>query len=163
VASPDPVEDQGWLVAPAAPSEGPLSPPQQHGLLLLLTAAVLALGISLVFTSPRRAPTRVDPSTPIELADAVVIMPVFHEGTSAGLVVNLNTATADELTSLSGVGPVLAQRIVAYREEHGPFATPEDVLAVSGIGPATLAGFRDRVTVADAAKEDADSESGAAP
>ena len=63
---------------------------------------------------------------------------------STGLV-SLSLATASELESLSGVGPALAQRIISWREEHGPFRQVEDVLAVSGIGTAMLEGFRDQV------------------
>ncbi len=61
--------------------------------------------------------------------------------------VNVNVAGADALTALPGVGPVLAQRIVDYREEHGPFASVEALDAVSGIGPAVLEGLRDAATV----------------
>jgi len=63
---------------------------------------------------------------------------------SSGLV-SLSLASASELESLSGVGPALAQRIISWREQHGPFRQIEDVLAVSGIGPATLEGFRNQV------------------
>ncbi|MHA7262142.1 helix-hairpin-helix domain-containing protein [Arthrobacter sp. TMN-37] len=58
-------------------------------------------------------------------------------GTSAGAV-NLNTADAPTLESLPRVGPVLAERIIAWRTEHGPFAQAEDLDAVPGIGPALL-------------------------
>jgi competence protein ComEA len=63
---------------------------------------------------------------------------------SSGLV-SLSLASASELESLSGVGPALAERIISWREQHGPFRQIEDVLAVSGIGPATLEGFRNQV------------------
>jgi competence ComEA-like helix-hairpin-helix protein len=49
-----------------------------------------------------------------------------------------SSATAAELTLLPGIGPVLAERIVDHRENHGPFERPEALLAVPGIGPATL-------------------------
>ncbi len=49
---------------------------------------------------------------------------------------NVNTATAAELEELPGIGPALAGRILAWREEHGPFSGPEDLLRVSGVGPA---------------------------
>ena len=49
---------------------------------------------------------------------------------------DLNTATEAELDDLPGLGPALAGRIVAWREEHGPFPAPEDVMQVEGIGPA---------------------------
>ena len=62
-------------------------------------------------------------------------------------LINLNTATVEELDTLSGIGPALAARIVAYRTEYGPFQRVDDVTLVSGIGPATLAGFADLVTV----------------
>jgi len=62
---------------------------------------------------------------------------------------NLNTATAAELEALPGIGPALAQRIVEYREQHGPFTTVEDLLAVSGIGPAKLEQLRPYITVED--------------
>ena len=52
--------------------------------------------------------------------------------------INLNTATAEELTRLRGVGEALAQRIVAYREEHGPFRRVEEITRVNGIGQAVL-------------------------
>lgn len=59
--------------------------------------------------------------------------------------VDLNRADATQLEVLPGVGPVLAQRIVAYREENGPYATIEDLLDVPGIGEAKLAQLRDAV------------------
>lgn len=53
--------------------------------------------------------------------------------------VNLNTATAEGLEELPGVGPVTAQKIVEWRTEHGAFRAVEDLLEVDGIGPKTLA------------------------
>lgn len=61
--------------------------------------------------------------------------------------ININTATAPQLETLDGVGPVLAQRIVAYREQNGLFTTVDDLDGVSGIGPKRLAAIRDRCTV----------------
>ena len=57
---------------------------------------------------------------------------------SAGGKVNLNTASLEELDSLPKVGPVLAQRIVDWRKEHGPFKAVEELDAVDGVGPKML-------------------------
>ena len=63
--------------------------------------------------------------------------------------ININTAGVQELTALRGVGEVTAKAIVAYREQHGAFKSIDDLVAVKGIGPKTLASFRDRLTVGD--------------
>jgi competence protein ComEA len=61
--------------------------------------------------------------------------------------VDLNTATAERLDSLPGVGPSTAAAIVAHRQVNGPFATVDDLDAVRGIGPSKLDALRDLVTV----------------
>jgi competence protein ComEA len=73
-------------------------------------------------------------------------------GTAPGPVgaepmINLNTATLDQLESLPGIGPALGQRILDYRQQHGPFRKVEDLLNVSGIGEKRLADLRSKVTV----------------
>nr|WP_238345228.1 ComEA family DNA-binding protein [Actinopolymorpha cephalotaxi] len=64
---------------------------------------------------------------------------------SAGAPLDLNSATSAELEELPGVGPVLAQRIVDFRTEHGRFADVEDLREVTGIGERTFAELRDKV------------------
>ncbi|MDK6275896.1 helix-hairpin-helix domain-containing protein [Pseudoglutamicibacter cumminsii] len=59
-------------------------------------------------------------------------------GAGSSPVVRINSASADELQQLPGVGPALAQRILDFRSEHGPFRGPADLDAVSGIGPSIL-------------------------
>lgn len=68
-------------------------------------------------------------------------------GAGSGGRVDLNTATADELDALPGIGPVLAQRIVDHRGRHGPFRSVEQVDDVPGIGPAIAAELTDLVRV----------------
>jgi competence protein ComEA len=63
---------------------------------------------------------------------------------STGPIV-LNRASAKELEALDGIGPVLATRIIAYRNTNGPFVTLEALLEVSGIGPAKFAQFKDKI------------------
>lgn len=68
-------------------------------------------------------------------------------GGTAGGPVNLNTATLADLDGLPGVGPVLAQRILDWREEHGRFSSVEELQEVPGIGPSTYADLKHRVRV----------------
>lgn len=65
----------------------------------------------------------------------------------AGGLVNVNSAIATELEELPGIGEVIAQRIIDYRTENGPFATVDELLDVSGIGDAILESIRELVTV----------------
>ena len=64
------------------------------------------------------------------------------------VLVDLNTAGVDELTTLPGIGESLAKRIIDYRNAHGPFESPEALMEVSGIGKKKLEELRDYVTVA---------------
>lgn len=63
---------------------------------------------------------------------------------------NLNTASAQELTSLRGIGDKTAQAIVEYRQSHGPFKSVEELVEVKGIGDKLLASLKDHVTVSAA-------------
>ena len=75
------------------------------------------------------------------------VAPPVTGGAVAGGLINVNTATATELEELPGIGEVIAQAIVDYRTESGPFASVDQLLDVSGIGDATLENIRDLVTV----------------
>jgi competence protein ComEA len=68
-------------------------------------------------------------------------------GGSGGGLVNLNTATLEQLQTLPGVGPVLAQRIIDYREQNGHFRSVADLRKVTGIGDARYNELKARVTV----------------
>lgn len=93
-----------------------------------------------VTIAPRLRPHRNSPTT----------VPQAGSGTGstpASKLINLNTATATELDSLTGVGPSTAKAIIAYRTKKGSFSKVEDLLNVPGIGPAKLAAMRDEVSV----------------
>jgi competence protein ComEA len=125
----------GWVVAP--------------GVVTVREGAIVAEAIEAA--GGLRAGARPDS---INLAEVVgqgdqIIVPGPDVGGSAEEpgdgVVSVNRATVSELETLPGVGPVLAERIVAYREEHGRFEEVEDLLEVAGIGETKLASIRDLV------------------
>ena len=66
-------------------------------------------------------------------------------GGQASAKIDLNSATASELETLPGIGTVKAQSILDYRQANGPYSSVDDLLAVSGIGPATVESIRDLV------------------
>ncbi|MBM4443843.1 MAG: ComEA family DNA-binding protein [Chloroflexi bacterium] len=80
---------------------------------------------------------------------------VLHAGedpfgpADVGKRVNVNTATMEELETLNGIGPVKAQAIVDYRNEHVLFRTVDELLNVPGIGPQTLEEIRDQISLVD--------------
>ena len=61
--------------------------------------------------------------------------------------INLNKATAAELSQLKGIGMKYAEKIVEFRDKNGPFKQVEDILKVQGIGPKTLEKNKDRISV----------------
>jgi competence protein ComEA len=96
---------------------------------LVNLAAPISDGTQVVV--PRRGPPASAGSVPGEAA--------------SGGPVHLNTATVDQLDELPGVGPVTAQKIVDWREQHGAFSSVDDLDAIPGIGPARLEQLRELV------------------
>lgn len=107
-------------------------------------AAAVLVSVLLVWAAvrliPPAPPSRV-PLAPVDIPAVVIPIEFRLPGK-----INVNTAPAEELQNLPGIGPALAARIVAFREANGPFARVDDLVRVSGIGPKTLDGFRDLVT-----------------
>ena len=102
-------------------------------------------------TRPGHRRCRVPEARAVAVAVAVAVALAEQErrrraGGPAGKI-DINTATAEELTELPRVGPVLAGRIVEFREQHGPYGQPSDLDAVPGIGPVMLETLVELVTV----------------
>ncbi len=70
----------------------------------------------------------------------------FQKREYASPIIDLNTASVEQLQTLPGIGPSKARAIVEYREKQ-PFSKPEDIMNVSGIGPKTFEKIKDRITV----------------
>lgn len=132
VASPGVVRlPPGSRVVDAVQAAGGLAANARTGELNL--AAVVSDGAQVVVGTPAQT-SEVRGSSPT--------------GSSSGeATVNLNTATADELDSLPGVGPVTAQSIIAWRTKHKRFSRIEELQEVDGIGPKTYAEIAPRVRV----------------
>jgi competence protein ComEA len=69
------------------------------------------------------------------------------ESSSGAELININTATVEQLDTLPGIGPTTAQKIIDYRATNGPFGTIDDIVNVSGIGPSTFDNIKDLITV----------------
>ncbi len=94
---------------------------------------------------PRLGATPPPEPTAIGRAGSVDPGPALTGASGSG--VNINTATQAELETLPGIGPAYAQRIIAWREAHGPFQRLEDIMEVSGIGPARYAQLEGLITI----------------
>ena len=95
--------------------------------------------------------------TPTAVAVEAPIVPVVSPSATTSLApdqpasspgkININTAEADQLELLPGIGPVLAARIIEFRQTNGPFRSPEDIMKVSGIKEGIYGKLRDFITV----------------
>ena len=80
-----------------------------------------------------------------EVGESTVVPSSTVSGDQTSGKVNINTADAELLETLPGIGETRAEAVIRYREEHGPFKKVDDIIAVPGIGAATLEGLRDLV------------------
>ena len=120
---------------------------------ILLLAAAFLIGSAIRFFQARRTIPEAlqgqlfpDSATAVAFKTRAAEVAQLAEET-ANRSININTATSAELQRLSGIGPVLSQRIVDYRKRHGHFKSVEALDDVPGIGPKRLEAVRDHVTV----------------
>ncbi len=86
----------------------------------------------------------------IPTADEVergIELPSSENVTTSDGTININEATAEELETLNGIGPVTAEKIIQYRTEYGKFENKEDLMEVNGIGEKTYAQIKDKIRV----------------
>jgi competence protein ComEA len=76
-----------------------------------------------------------------------VVLAVTAATAAAADLVNINTANAEQLQSLPGIGPAIAEKIIEYRTQNGPFKQKEDIQNVQGIGPKKYEAIKDLITV----------------
>jgi competence protein ComEA len=121
---------------------------RQERLVLIFVVAALAVGAAVKAWRGERAPAAPRPTeAAFDLASSKAPLDAAAlAAATAPEKINVNTADAEALCKLPGVGACFAGRIVAYREEHGPFARPEDLAAVRGIGPKTVEKLKPYVT-----------------
>jgi len=112
---------------------------KKPGTQLLLFAACLLLAFVLGISLGRAE--RGD----ITVTQTTRVVPQYDAEFS--FLVNINSASAEELALLPGIGETFAQNIVSYREANGNFLTPQELLNVEGIGPGRLEGILDYITV----------------
>ncbi|MCP4650071.1 MAG: helix-hairpin-helix domain-containing protein [PVC group bacterium] len=113
-------------------------------IVFILAVLILGLGLSWMRKNmPQAAPLllSVEPSSEQETISQKQEM------------ISINSADAEMLCQLSGIGPVIAQRIVAYREKNGQFKTKQDLINVKGIGPKKFQRIKDRIVCGNSVRE----------
>ncbi len=99
--------------------------------------------LDLITLSDDADTSSLNPNTILKDADVVTIP---HISTTSNKV-SINSASASDLTELSGIGPALASRIIEYRETNGLFQTIEDLMNVKGIGQAKFDSLKESITL----------------
>ena len=106
--------------------------PRISPLIVVTSLFLIFLSLLFVFRNTRRSPVLISSITPTSRS-----VP-FAEPLAERELININTATVDELTSLPGIGETIAQRIIDYRNTHGRFQSEDQLLNVDGIGSGKL-------------------------
>ena len=116
---------------------------------IVICLVFLALAIGIGLGQRQKAPSFVVTESVYSGVSKAPEADAWNPGreTDEDFVININTAAASELEGLEGIGPVLAARIIAYRESEGGFKTIEDITKVQGIGAAIFENIRGHICV----------------
>ncbi len=110
------------------------------GIALILAALVIGYNAFYIPDAVPFAQISTDGSAPVPSESS-------KAGEEASPVLSINRASAEELDTLPGIGPSLAQAILEYREEHGGFSTLEELMEVPGIGEKIFAELKDQIVL----------------
>ena len=111
----------------------------------LLLLSVLTRQPDLVYVNDISDATIAAENIPLASEDNIVSPVVSSEPTDA--LININTASKEELESLSGIGDAYAERIIEYREQMGGFDSIEEIMEISGIGESKFEAIKDLITI----------------
>lgn len=113
------------------------------------TTPIIATGTLIPQSTPTHLPITEQTPMPTEVILTPTPTPIATPAPQQSQKININTADLEELDKITGVGPIIAQRIIDYRSTDGLFQKIEDIKKVKGIGDVTFEKMKDQITVGD--------------